>query len=523
MRKVVTTFLLLCSCIFILPGNAKAADGLFSAVTADGLTLKMKRYRPTPDTQFNTGGQPVLLFPGIVCNMNQFLLHTPEGKEKDYGDMTLPEPLADWAEGDAFIEEDPMLYYSIAHYLWTQGYDPWFANYRGTGRGEFRSDKGSNYTTLDVWVALDAPACVAKVRAVTGKAPVVGGHSTGGLVAYLYLQGTKLDIAQLGSDYIPHVQSDPELAKKRNSETRGLLLLDPGCIPPLPKLIDQYSIWYVTGQPVYLDLDGLMEKFVNPLIPHGDIISQTISAVFGMITYKHELYKSLPEWAYFYELDIFGFLNVWIVDNTDPCVEDYFARYCVSGSCMRALTQYGDNSLRNVMRESWKNGIENKDIVIGPTPDRGRDGYYYYDEHMDLITAPAFALFSDAGALVNSQQVETVFFGRKTRHELDEWYQMENTAHLDVVCGYTTPTIAYPMIGDWLSRLCAKTPKEDAVISTSITADGDDVPDGSGIGCGSPANATARNGASAARPGLEVLIIAIGAIMMAAVRRNRRR
>ncbi|HQP32019.1 MAG TPA: alpha/beta fold hydrolase, partial [Deltaproteobacteria bacterium] len=184
------------SCLW-LADPAMAADGLFSTVTDDGVTLKMLRYRPVPGATFREDGQPVLLFPGIVCNMNAFLSHTPDERIHDYAGMTLPTPIADWAKDDPTIQADPMRYYSLAHYLWLKGYDVWLANYRGTGRGEFKSDKGNLMTNNDVWGILDVDACVKKVVEVTGKAPFIGGHSTGGFSCYAYLQGASFDLDEL--------------------------------------------------------------------------------------------------------------------------------------------------------------------------------------------------------------------------------------------------------------------------------------------------------------------------------------
>ncbi len=44
-------------------------------------------------------------------------------------------------------------------------------------------------TSLDTWAIYDTRAAIRKVYEVTGKHPVIGGHSTGGLVSYVYLQG----------------------------------------------------------------------------------------------------------------------------------------------------------------------------------------------------------------------------------------------------------------------------------------------------------------------------------------------
>ncbi len=69
--------------------------------------------------------------------MNEYLAHTPP-ELKDLYDLQLPSDIAEWAVGDGRIQQDPMLYYSLAYYLWKQGYDVWLVNYRGTGVGEMK-------------------------------------------------------------------------------------------------------------------------------------------------------------------------------------------------------------------------------------------------------------------------------------------------------------------------------------------------------------------------------------------------
>ncbi|MCS7130509.1 MAG: hypothetical protein NZ872_03715 [Archaeoglobaceae archaeon] len=66
--------------------------------------------------------------------MAEYLHHTPETL-KGYYKPQLPSKLPDWAKNDRRIQKDPMLYYSLAYYLWKKGYDVWLVNYRGTGCG----------------------------------------------------------------------------------------------------------------------------------------------------------------------------------------------------------------------------------------------------------------------------------------------------------------------------------------------------------------------------------------------------
>lgn len=107
-------------------GGSSPVEGLYTAITADDVEIKIKRYRPDPRENY-LNSQPIILFPSLLTNINMFETHTPKGKEWAYRRMSLPNNAASWAENDEYIADDPMVYYSLAHYLWTQGYDVWMA------------------------------------------------------------------------------------------------------------------------------------------------------------------------------------------------------------------------------------------------------------------------------------------------------------------------------------------------------------------------------------------------------------
>lgn len=386
---------------------------------------------------------------------------------------------------------------------------------------------------------MDVDACVKRVRILTGgKQLVLSGHSTGGRVIYEYLQGVTLDVSKFTDDVVPHVVANPAVAKERNQAVKGLLLLDPGSIPPLPAIINQYAVWKATGSKVYLDIDGFMVNVVNPYLKYTNVITVAVETLFGAVDYLADLYATVPDNLYSEELDIFRYLNVWLVQNTDAHVEDYFARYCAGSTYMRALTEFGDNSLNNANREHWKNGEENKDLVEGPAPDRGNDGYYYYDDpvSMSFITVPAFAIFSDEGALVDSNEVIAHLFKQKTKHALDNWLIVKDTAHLDVVAGYKSPTVVFPAAGKWLASLESFTAGTNAnndqvaVVNNETTANNDQTENGNynsinsgSTGCGSSAFAnTSGVSSTSGSSGFELLIITALVFYAGRFRKTRR-
>ncbi|MGC1507911.1 alpha/beta hydrolase [Ketobacter sp.] len=444
-RKMLSGLLLSCVMLLSACGGA-GVEGLYVAKTEDGLDIKMKRYRPSPQDSFRKG-TPVLLFPGITLNFNQFDVHTPAWLNSYH--YALPNNAPAWAKNDPTVQDDNLKYFSLAHYLYLRGYDVWMANYRGVGRGDFASDHGHNNTNLDVWCALDYPAAVDKVRGVTGKKPVIGGHSTGGLCAYLYLQGFTMDadVVKEG-DYLPHASANAALAAQRNNNVAGFLGIDPAGTPVLAYewVIDNPLIWDTLALEWLIDLDTILPyatKLLHPVVTSG-----AIDILFKGVTSLADNFPAFfPHWA-----DLFGALDFWRTDNMNGYVEDYHARIAFSSFYLGGIAQYADWGTNGVFREFWQNGYENKDLVNPPDQAPG-DGYFYFQDNMANFTVPAFSLFSEASGLVDTSTMVNVIYNGKTHNAKDGWIEVPGTGHLDVVNGNNAPTVGFPAIADWLDTL----------------------------------------------------------------------
>jgi hypothetical protein len=450
-------------------------QGIYSATADDGGTVYLYRYAPhtTETPAFRTNGTPVVIFTGIMVNMNQFLSCTPPDMKKAYDNVDVPSVSSApaWtlnAEGtdyETYIKADKMRYYSLAHYLWLQGYDPWLVNYRDTGRAPIHST-GSNdrsLNTLDTWAALDVPAAIGRVKEVTGKRMFIGGHSTGGLVAYAYLQGVYLDYGGAATTwakrswyksrftlgYHPHVKSSIALAKTRNADIKGFIGIDPAGVPWLPRLLDSTIFWMFTGSEIFLPLDFISDKFLQ-LLP-SMLISTSTDIIFGLINTVASDDVADP--------NIFNYMNFWLVEDMDPLMEDWLVRYGVSGASARSLGHYMDMGLNNTLREHYLNGKENdlgaKWIKGGPPPNAGNDGYYYYSENMSRMTVPLIIFSSSTGALVSPQATYEFIISKKSPTTYDQWYVVSGTAHIDIVMGKKTPTVVFPQLGTWLKTVDA--------------------------------------------------------------------
>lgn len=416
-------------------------------VTADGLTLKMKRYHPTKDAPFRTNQQPILILPGNMSNMNEFLMHTPDAKKDAYADMQLPEDIADWAVGEPYIAADPLKYYSVAHYLWVEGYDVWLGNYRGTGRKEYKSELGNQYTNIDIWACFDTPAFIEKVKKETGLNPIIGGHSTGAFVSEAYLQGAYMDMDEYNAaagEYNPHVKHDPILASIRNSEIKGFIGIDPAGLTPVPVtfLLDNMLTWAAMGLALWIPFDPIMETLLGDT-GLGNIPYLAIEVVMGAA-------------GALAPIDITGIFPALYISNpfnNNKYVEDFFARYCLSNAPMRGTAQFMDMAIHTSLREHYKNGEENRYRNVPPNPGTEDDDMYSYDEHMNMMSVPAFVMFSELDALVKTELIIEHLMEAKTYNVNDEWHELADTGHMDVTAANNAPTEFYPKLGAWLKKI----------------------------------------------------------------------
>jgi predicted alpha/beta-fold hydrolase len=166
-----------------LPGeDQEVAGGLtvesHEFVTPDGVTLKAKRYA-------NPAGTPVVFFHGF--------------------------------NGNGFEFDIPREGFNMAVYMARRGYDVWIPSFRGCGVEPYLCDAGDWSHSIDTLAILDAPTLIDNVTRMTGKKPFWVGHSMGGMVLYMYLQGVRFE----GEPKDCRVVSDPALVEERNASILG--------------------------------------------------------------------------------------------------------------------------------------------------------------------------------------------------------------------------------------------------------------------------------------------------------------
>ncbi|MBD3212001.1 MAG: hypothetical protein GF311_05260 [Candidatus Lokiarchaeota archaeon] len=430
--------------IFSLENSEESIDfydsigSIYSSETDDGIDIKVLRYHPEGEL-FNDG-KPVLLFPGLCCNINQFLTTSTPKVIEQFGSIRLPDTLALWAQGDEKIEEDPLLYYSYAYYLWSQGYDPWFANYRGIGYGAMKSeDPHDNRVSLDDFGLYDVKAAVEKVHEITGKHPYVGGHSTGGLSPLMYLQGT--EYAWTG-----HVRSDSQLVEERNGikespqTVAGFIGLDPAWIPGMTKLLDNALIWEILDFDLKINIRSLLH-FLMDDIPFGADMLQCLLTLISD-TYGEDISEIC---SYLLNLD---------TSNVRSDQLFFFLYYAVDTLFLRTLAHYLDFIAHDTVREFFKNGWFNERYEEPPSPGGWFDFYYYYIDNTYKMSVPSIIFLAeeenDLMDLVDGDTVIRDVIQGKTQNNYDEWYWVTG-AHIDAPLGLSAPEEIFPRLGDWLA------------------------------------------------------------------------
>jgi len=416
-----------------LPAMAASKEGpdRYTATTADGVKLAIKHYRPNRTAKFRKGAQPILLMPALATSINEFDTRTPKGEEYY---VKLPSPLQPWARGDKYIQNDHMRYYSLAHYLWLQGYDVWMGNYRGAGREPYVSGGGNGYSIDDIGI-YDAPAIVKKVYGLTGKHPIWLGHSMGAMTAYIYLQG-----ARYGFGFNPHVVSDPALVKKRNGgnspeSIKAFVDLDGPMVPFNGAGLDNIFTWAGLAWPMYLDL--------RPFFIHNAVYYVDLTLLFTDALWHASQMLGVQDLG---PMNILFSMNK---DNLAPAVAKCAAKYCFDGFSTRVLAQFADAAAHGLFREDFTNGQWR---LFPPDPYPG-DGYYSYSDNLKKIKVPAFVIVDDRADITNPDNIKE-FYLNKTRAALDAFLRVPNAAHMDLVCGLNAPTVTFPAIGRWLKKVC---------------------------------------------------------------------
>lgn len=347
-----------------------------SFTTADGVTLKLKRY-------VNEGAQPVLFVHGF--------------------------------NGNGFEFDLPHREHNIALYLAERGYDVWISSYRGCGREPYMCSVGDWRHTVDHLAALDAPALVKGVSDKTGRRPVWIGHSLGGIILYMYLQGVK----PVSMDGGFRVSTERDLARERNESILGGITIGS---PPGLHCGGGDWIAQLEHIPSLDKIAGIMAGFlkrageVSPKVP--------ISRLGALVERFPRLGRILA---------IHGPIAIALYNarNVDPDVG------------YSLLKQASDNVTTLMTAQI---------VVLANDPDlKAYNGECNYTAGMEWITAPLFFI-TGTEDFVGPDNVREYGY-EKVSSALKRFENYRGYGHTDLVMGKHVYDEVYPDILDWVESL----------------------------------------------------------------------
>ena len=392
-----------------------------TALTSDGVTLVMKRYK-------KVGGTPVILCHGIVQN-----------------DACMDLPVA----GSSF-----------AKYLADRGYDVWVVNLRSHGKGIYQSGSSGQWDwAIDEFAAYDVPAMVNRVRALTGKNPFWVGHSMGGMAAYGYLQGVKLQnvkvdevwgwqwcgfypcYRKLYDVYGKRVVRDSYLASQRNAMLRGLVTLGSPVKLKWRYDVSIFDYWLHSYWDYNLVVNGLADSNAAnsalesmAYVPAGTL-SAYLSGDIRNIPYVGGPLASFLQWVFGSVGTSVLTAQVWNPQNMTPTISQAVINDTLDNTESRVAQQFLDG----VRNQTWR-----EYHVSDPFHDP-----YVYADHYDSIKLPLLLVAGNRDKMCNDNIA--YWEGFRVMGSTDRtWRDFDAFGHDDLVLGVRADDEVYPFVESWL-------------------------------------------------------------------------
>lgn len=356
---------------------------LHEFVTADGLTLRLKRYA-------NPGAFPVLLTHGF--GGNGFTLDLPrEGR-------------------------------NMAVYLAREGYDVWVSSFRGCGREPYQSDGGDWRWSMDHLAVYDAPALVDGIVGETGMRPFWVGHSMGGLVLYMYLQGARFEDGNA-------VVSDHALVEKHHENLVGGVTLGAATVFCWP-----YNDPDSVGLPTEASRKRV-KSWVEVLLLKEEV-SPRISRYKG----PDGTLERHP--------------RVVMAATRSILIAGAYNRANTDKDATTSLARWGTSDVSTGMWVQRAISLVDGHLRQYP-PSHPNVTPYDYAENMPLITLPILFITGDMDH--SPAVVERYAYGRVSS-EMKEFVELPGYGHIDMLMGRYVERDVYPLISDWIASAAGPTP-----------------------------------------------------------------
>lgn len=378
--------------------------------TEDNVKIALARYKTT--------GMPVILTHGLAQN--------------------------------SYFWDFPVENHSFARFLHKKGYDVWLPCLRGHGRGELHSDNQSNWSwNIDDLAIYDVPAILNKVYHETNQKPVWIGHSMGGTLAYMYLQGVSYVRRIVAKEYVKvdgHIHynniytkavvSCSEKTQRRNDLLRGLITVGS---PVTMTWSHDPVLEKIMHHPAHKELHILSflsnRKFLRSCL--GKIPYLPLFSSFKVL--EESFGKWIPKFVRFPIAQVGStkiFSLFWYPPNMNPHLVQVLMKESLNDICSQVLEQFAD----------W---IEHRTFRSFPN---GNDKPHIYSEHFSCIRCPLLVIAGEEDKIAKPSVLYREGFLKMG--SLDKRYKcFKDFGHNDLCMGLQAPMKVFPFIETWISQL----------------------------------------------------------------------
>lgn len=379
------------------PGQDQVvADGLtvesHDFVTADGVTLRVKRYA-------NPGCPPVLFCHGF--------------------------------NGNGFEFDIPREGFNMAVYLARRGYDVWISSFRACGVEPYKCDCGDWDHSIDTLAIMDAPALVDGIIEKTGMNPYWIGHSMGGMILYMYLQGVRFE----GDPADCIVVSDPEVLEERNAKIAGGIAI---ASPP--------AMWWPRHHPFQIISESSLGRSLVGLYVLSSRVRTRIARKVRIGSSAKALVFNRPKGIKALSRSPIGIM-LYCRRNTDSETSTSLVKWGADDVSARMSVQLADAVWNINFRQYF--------------PFIFRHDPYDYTMNMNLIKAPMFFISGDKD-FANWEGIKRYGHDRVSS-EIKKFTMLPGYGHTDLVMGRRVAEEVYPLLTEWLDELSGATGGEEAV------------------------------------------------------------
>jgi len=367
----------------------------YQARTNDDYLLYCKRYP-------RRGAQPILLVHGLAQNQHSFDL--------------------------------PIGGHNLAHYLHGAGFDVWLPNLRSHGRPPFRSKCSGKWDwSIDDHALRDLPALIDMVTEQTGQTPYYIGHSMGGMMLLMYLQG-----AQLEPDSPRVTQSDAARDLRHKQLAGAITLGSPvllkwrsgGGLRWLSQMIDTRMLMRLFGGHYWLRNLLTMLGYAPTRRLLGEIAG---SPRLHWISLRKLLSGPVGQ-----ANKLLSKGHIWHPDNmTDEIFRSALSK-TMEHCCAKVLVQFLDWIAHGTFREF---------------PHRGAGALHDYAAGLGRVELPLLMVTGQHDHFVDQQVLQRLGFAPLASAD-KSLVILPNTGHADILYGRHSPATVYPMLVAWIKKRC---------------------------------------------------------------------